>query len=1094
MELGPPRPPLSPTSNIDCAVNLLTLCALCQAIPRRLGGLIFFGLPPDTIHAPGSLPSVHRLTPAMKCYNPFGFRVGPVTFWTIIIYIALLVPLLWIHETVPPAPSSPTPTPGINLTEAWHDLTTITKHYHPYNSRDNERVGDYILERIATILDRNDVNWTLEKTGAVQGTKTIAPKRNADATLELSSRSSSAPSVTVFDDNLANVTWATDIGMLGDHTAGVGTYFEGTNKLVYIRGTEDEEGEWWKSGKNDVRVIGKGGVLVNAHYDSVASGYGATDDGMGCVSILQILNYFTTQGRQPKRGLLLLFNNGEEDGLLGAKAFANSPLFSFPTTFVNLEGAGAGGRAVLFRSSDEQVTKAYQKAPHPFGLVVASDGFSMGLVKSQTDFVVWDDIFGQRGLDIAFYRPRPRYHTDQDDTRHASPASLWHMLSNSIAAVKSLSDNTHTFSGQRSDGDRRKVPSGSHASKGVWFDMFGKGFAVFGLRGLFAWSLTLLIVSPLILAVIVFILNCHDKLYFFSRKINVHNEGSEDPVSIGGFRGFTRFPIAVGFSGALTLASAFLLTKINPMIVYSSEYAVWGMMLSLFYVSLWMTLKGSSAVRPSALQRGYIHIWLFIVSWGLLIVVAVTEDRLKIASGYPVVFLHSALFLSTVISFLELFGLTKKHDYARRAHDDHQVRDRISELPHDDALIAPGTPNDEAEDSDGDDSDHEPTETTPLRAGGDSRVRSTFGTAYRSVFTRKSSPDKHKPFDNEQPWSGRLPGWTWILQFLLLAPINVILWGQIGLFAVAATQAGGADGGSVLTTYLIIAVLSIVILVPLAPFIHRVHYYVPTILFAAFAGTLIYNLITFPFSANNRYKIYFVQEIDVSDGSTKVSLTGLDKYVHSVIGELPSTSGKVITCTDSNARSGLVDCSYDGSAVPPLLHDGLDNGTVTVTNKRYQHLVSVNITRSDDSKNRATLSINAADSKVCTVIFDQPVSNFAIRGSEGLDSRLGQYPDAGVGSLRLFRRDWTSPWVVDVEWNDEHKADEAVLETDKPVDKDTVEELRKRAGISGTIKCHYSDANAPETIPAFHECLQYSPDWAAFSKADVGLVRAVKRF
>lgn len=74
--------------------------------------------------------------------------------------------------------------------------------------------------------------------------------------------------MTVFDDNLANVTWATDIGMLGDHTAGVGTYFEGTNKLVYIRGTEDEEGEWWKSGKNDVRVIGKGGVLVNAHYDS----------------------------------------------------------------------------------------------------------------------------------------------------------------------------------------------------------------------------------------------------------------------------------------------------------------------------------------------------------------------------------------------------------------------------------------------------------------------------------------------------------------------------------------------------------------------------------------------------------------------------------------------------------------------------------------------------------------------------------------------------------------------------------------------------------------------------------------------------------
>ncbi|KAM0327662.1 hypothetical protein ACHAQA_005955 [Verticillium albo-atrum] len=1030
----------------------------------------------------------------MKCHNPFGFRVGPVTFWSIIIYVALLVPLLWIHETVPPAPSSPTPTPGINLTEAWHDLTTITKHYHPYNSRDNERVGDYILERIANILDRKGINWTLERTGSVPGTKTIAPNHEIDASRELSSRSSSVPAVTVFDDNISNVTWATDIGMLGDHTAGVGTYFEGTNKLVYIRGTEDEEGEWWRSGKTDVRVIGKGGVLVNAHYDSVASGYGATDDGMGCVSILQILNYFTTPGRQPKRGIVLLFNNGEEDGLLGAKAFANSPLFSFPTTFVNLEGAGAGGRAVLFRSSDEQVTKAYQKAPHPFGLVVASDGFSMGLVKSQTDFVVWDDIFGQRGLDIAFYRPRPRYHTNQDDTRHASPASLWHMLSNSIAAVKSLSDNVNTFSGKRPDGDRRKVPSGSHATKGVWFDMFGKGFAVFGLRGLFAWSLTLLIVAPLIIAVIVFILNRHDKLYFFSRKINVHNEGSDDPVSLGGFRGFTRFPIAISFAGALTLASAFLLAKINPMIIYSSEYAVWGMMSSLFYVSLWMTLKGSSAVRPSALQRGYIHIWLFTVSWALLIVAAVTEDRLKIASGYPIVFLHSALFLSTLISFLELFALTKKHDFARRAHDDHQVRDRINELPHDDALIAPATPNDEAEGSDDDESVHEATETTPLRAGeNNSRTRTTFGTAYRSVFTRKSSSDKHKPFDKEQAWSGRLPTWTWLLQFLLLAPINVILWGQIGLFAVAATQAGGADGGSVLTTYLIIAILSIIILVPLAPFIHRVHYYVPTILFVAFVGTLVYNLIAFPFSANNRYKVYFLQEIDLSDGSNKVHLTGLEKYVHSVLGELPSASGKVIKCSAA-ARFGLVDCSYDGSSVPPQLTGRLGNGSVTITNKRYEGLVSVNLTRSDDKTNRASLAIDAADSKVCTIIFDDPVSNFAVRGSNGLDSRLGQYPDAGVGSIRLFRRDWTTPWIVDVEWKDQRKGHEAVLETADETSDGAVEDLRRRTGISGKVKCHYSDANVPETIPAFHECLQYAPDWAAFSKADVGLVQAVQRF
>lgn len=288
-----------------------------------------------------------------------------------------------------------------------------------------------------------------------------------------------------------------------------------------------------------------------------------------------MLSYFTTPGQQPKRGIVFLFNNGEEDGLLGAKAFAYSPLLSFPTTFVNLEGAGAGGRAMLFRASDMEVTASYRNARHPFGSIIASDGFSLGLIRSQTDYVVWEGIYGQRGLDIAFYRPRARYHTNQDDTRHTSRGSLWHMLSGSLAAVESLShDTSGTFSGPRPDGDRLKVPSGS-PSNGVWFDVFGKGFAVFALRGLFAWSLTLLIVSPLVLVMITYLLAKKDKYYFFARKVVTQGRDLDEPVTLGGLKGFLRFPLALVVSTGLTLASGFLVKKVNPMIVYSSEYAVY---------------------------------------------------------------------------------------------------------------------------------------------------------------------------------------------------------------------------------------------------------------------------------------------------------------------------------------------------------------------------------------------------------------------------------------------------------------------------------------------------------------------------------------
>lgn len=74
--------------------------------------------------------------------------------------------------------------------------------------------------------------------------------------------------VTVFNDLMSNVTMSFS-GQPGSPASRVAAYFEGTNVLVYIRGTEDEEGEWWtKKGSRRTLPIGGGGVMVNAHYDS----------------------------------------------------------------------------------------------------------------------------------------------------------------------------------------------------------------------------------------------------------------------------------------------------------------------------------------------------------------------------------------------------------------------------------------------------------------------------------------------------------------------------------------------------------------------------------------------------------------------------------------------------------------------------------------------------------------------------------------------------------------------------------------------------------------------------------------------------------
>lgn len=94
--------------------------------------------------------------------NPFSFRPGPVTFWTTITYLALLIPIIVINENTPPAPSDGSPVKGLNLTEAWLDLSTLTKGYHPYNSHYNDDLRGYLLQRIQSILDLNGVAWTTD--------------------------------------------------------------------------------------------------------------------------------------------------------------------------------------------------------------------------------------------------------------------------------------------------------------------------------------------------------------------------------------------------------------------------------------------------------------------------------------------------------------------------------------------------------------------------------------------------------------------------------------------------------------------------------------------------------------------------------------------------------------------------------------------------------------------------------------------------------------------------------------------------------------------------------------------------------------------
>ena len=555
----------------------------------------------------------------MKLFNPIAFRPLPVTYICAVVYLALIIPLLVVHHVVP----QPQNIAGANLTEAWLDLQTLSNGFHPYNSRLNDGVRSWLLQRIGDIANGPGI-----------------PDGKAP--------------MTVFDDMTSNLTFCLN----GTYTrSGASVYFEGTNIIVYIQGSQDDAEEWWLNGG---KPMGKGGVLVNAHYDSVSTGFGATDDGMGVVTILQLIKYFASH--QPRKGVVALLNNGEEDFLHGARVFSQHPIAQFPHTFLNLEGAGAGGRATLFRSTDTEVTKFYQGSKMPFGNVLSADAFKRGIIRSETDYSIFYGLLGMRGLDVSFFEPRARYHTDEDDTKHSSQASLHHMMSAAFATMEGLtSDKSSDFDSE--DASDGKVASGK-GSDAVWFDLFGSVFVAFKLDTLFAISITLLVVGPITLIALGVALWKVDKLYLFS--YSKHSRWSEGDESVGikGLRGITRWPIAFVLASVAVVGLAFLMTTTNPFIINSSPYAVWSMMISAWLLVAYFCADVANFLRPTSLQRVYVLLWMFATNWVVLVVVTYFEHILRIASGYIMVFYFICVYLATAISMLELFSLPRKADFA----------------------------------------------------------------------------------------------------------------------------------------------------------------------------------------------------------------------------------------------------------------------------------------------------------------------------------------------------------------------------------------------------------------------------------------------
>jgi hypothetical protein len=179
-------------------------------------------------------------------------------------------------------------------------------------------------------------------------------------------------------------------------------------------------------------------VMLAAHYDSVPAGPGASDDGAGVATVLEIARILAARPRPP-HPVVLLFTDGEEAGLLGALLFVHQhPLAKQVKAAVNLEARGTSGPSLMFETgtANSWLMRLYGSAiARPFTNSLYYVVYK--LLPNDTDFTVFKTA-GYQGFNFAFIGNVGRYHTPLDNVANASASSIQHQGDNALAAVSAL--------------------------------------------------------------------------------------------------------------------------------------------------------------------------------------------------------------------------------------------------------------------------------------------------------------------------------------------------------------------------------------------------------------------------------------------------------------------------------------------------------------------------------------------------------------------------------------------------------------------------------------------------------------------------------
>lgn len=203
-------------------------------------------------------------------------------------------------------------------------------------------------------------------------------------------------------------------------------------------------------------------IMLVSHYDSVAMGPGAADDGLAVTGMLQVLKEVLAQRDNLKNNVYFLFTDGEEQGLLGAADFVQEyPQYQEEIKLVmNFEARGNSGALLMFETSNYnyELVKAYAaNSFQPTSTSVATAVYK--LMPNGTDFTEFINA-NYQGLNFAMIEGAEHYHKPTDTVENLAKDTAFQYY-------KTIQSLTSAFA-------QEDLSQMGHRQEGVFFT-FGRG-------------------------------------------------------------------------------------------------------------------------------------------------------------------------------------------------------------------------------------------------------------------------------------------------------------------------------------------------------------------------------------------------------------------------------------------------------------------------------------------------------------------------------------------------------------------------------------------------------------------------------------------